>query len=202
MPIHPAFWSTAFVAAAVLSPTTVDPSPPLRPVPLQAASCDRAGPTVQEAWDWFNRAGENWVFPYLGTEFIRRWQREAGETWADMGTRRLLPGAEMQGGNVMSRATRRWVSPPLSDKAHKIGPTTVRVRELDGRARTEVTVCSQGETGPMRVEGSFVFNDTRDQKDDGREVFEVTFDAGDRVVVVEVDGRSVGNTFQYVVEMN
>ncbi len=221
-PTHALLAATIAATLTAASAAPADRAAPA-PAPVALQGCDRAGPSVRETWAFFARwqrlryetgngvltdatsaVGTTAIkgIGWLGTTFIQEWQRQANDTWASLDMRHLEPGAENQGGNVVSRATRRWISPPLVGKPFQVRRQTVRVRELDGQGRTVVTVCSYPESGRGQVEGSFVFNDTRAQKNDRREVWELAVAAADKVLVVEVDGRSVGNTFQYVIEID
>ena len=187
-----------------LGPTELERKSAWEPLVSPPEGCERAGPSVVGMRNMFKRLGRTYFVGRGGAFFLDQWQRAAADGWASLDVRPILPGGAEDGGNVMSRSTRRWITPPLDDVFFHKAPTTVRVRELDGRAETIVTVCSFRENyvaGPGTVEGSFTFNATRAQKDDRREVWELSVDAGGRVLIVQIEGRSVGNTFQYVLEM-
>jgi hypothetical protein len=127
-------------------------------------------------------------------DMLAFWNKAAGNSWAKIGPRRL-DADETLGGKLVSTGGRMFITPtPLDSKSAE-----VRIKKLDGKAKTEVTVCKE-HRGKYTKLWSFVIENGKANEG---EVWKKTF-AGVKGhnIVVHLDAKSVTNAMKYELRLN
>ena len=123
-------------------------------------------------------------------KMVKFWNKNAKKTWARIGPRRLEINKELKG-TIVGAFGRVFITPAPLDK-EKI---TVRIKKLDGKAKTSVTVCRIGPGKKCKKIWDFTY---ASGKDNIGKKFEKTFTGvQDRIISVHLDGKSVTNKFKY-----
>lgn len=111
---------------------------------------------------------------------------------------RLLPLDSWQSGTIISTGERLFLTAapmPTDDPVLKI-------RELDGKGKVSVTVCSftvgtGGKADTKKIKDFFV-NETDKEQRDKSQSFDITLSGVEnRWISVHLDGKSLANTFKY-----
>lgn len=97
-------------------------------------------------------------------------------------------------GEVKSKSTMQFISPIASNK----GINKLQINEVGGHLKTIVNVCKIDENGNSSKVVTKIFNDTPSKMKNNSESFTYSFeDLQGYQIVVQFDGKSVGNTFQF-----
>lgn len=128
---------------------------------------------------------------------VQSWNRNAGNSWARLGPRRLDLDRDLQG-RLLGPGDRSFITahPMDEDKA------TIRVQERNGRGKTEVTVCAHSPDGGSTNLASMDFNEDKRAK---RKVeFESKTVSGlkGKILSVIFDGQSATNKFAYTLHVD
>ena len=129
----------------------------------------------------------------VAKDMIAFWNKAAGNSWAKIGPRRLDSG-ETHEGKLVSTGGRMFITPmPLGSKSAE-----VRIKKLDGKAKTEVTVCKE-HRGKYTKLWSFVIENGKDKG----EVWKKTFSGvKGHNIVVHLDSKAATNSLTYTVRLN
>lgn len=126
----------------------------------------------------------------VGEDMIAFWNKAAKtNAWATIGPRRLDLGEHLKG-RLVSTGGRVFITPAALTE----DSVEVEIKKLDGKAKTEVTVCKDNH-GEMTKLWTFEIDNG---KDNTGKVFSKTL-SGVRGhnLVVHLDAKSVTNTMQY-----
>ena len=129
----------------------------------------------------------------LSSQLVSFWNQAANNSWATIGPRRLDANTFLTG-RLVSTGGRLFVAPTPA----RSDSITVTIDELDGKGKTGVAICLTSKSGNTRKVKEMNFNLDNDAKKNEHEkrTFTVTGAAGS-ILSVHLDGKSVGNTFQY-----
>jgi hypothetical protein len=130
----------------------------------------------------------------VAEQMTKYWNQAAGNSWAKIGPRRLDPG-ETHGGQLVSTGGRMFITamPLDSDSAE------ISLKKLDGKAKTEVTVCKEHRGKYTKL---WTFEIDNGEKNKG-DVWKKTFDGvKGHNIVVHLDAKSVANKFKYQVKLS
>ncbi len=128
-------------------------------------------------------------FAKMTTDMIKAWNDASKNSWAKIGPRRLDFG-ESQQGRLVSTGGRMFVSPVPANK----NTLEITLEKLDGKSKTEVTVCSN-DHGKDRKEWTFEVPSGKDSI--GRKWTKTIKNAKGRIYTVHLDGKSLSDTMQY-----
>jgi hypothetical protein len=166
----------------------------------QAPGCNSAAEIVSKMWQSWDKVSDKLPGDVPGGQFlsfaaksITNWNQEvAGNSWATIGPRSLNFG-EKANGNVLGQTTRVFILPPSNKET-----VTITIKKIDGKAKTGISVCSEGKKGNTRTDDNYTFNNS-DKKE--TKIFTIN-NAKNRVLSVTIKNYSVGNKFQYTIEAN
>ena len=140
------------------------------------------------------------VRTYAGfaNKMIRFWNSNAGNSWSTIGPRKLEMGKSHQG-RLVGTTGRLYISPCPVNK----NSVSITLEELDGKAKTGVKICKVNHRNQAVTVRTIWFNDSSSKKRNKKEKYTVNIPgASGFIMKVNLDAKSVGNTFQYKVRMN
>ena len=118
-------------------------------------------------------------------------------SWAKIGPRRLDFGKYNEG-RIVSTGGRMYISAVPSNKTS----LTIDIKELDGKGKVSYVVCKVDRNGRYTKLKTGWINEINSQKSNKRETRRHTLtNVQGYLITVHVDGKSVGNTFQYKVRV-
>jgi len=124
---------------------------------------------------------------------INFWNNAANNNWATIGPRQMQIDKKYEG-TLVGSTERLFITPYPSHKKKVI----ITIRELNGKGKTGVAVCTVNEFNESQTVATRWFNDTKDRKDDEREIRQVVIDnAKGKIIKVHLDGKSATNTLKY-----
>ncbi|HWB74673.1 MAG TPA: hypothetical protein VG755_06950 [Nannocystaceae bacterium] len=122
-------------------------------------------------------------------DMIKFWNGAAKNSWAKIGPRRLALGETLKG-KLVSTGGRLFIT----DRPLEEDSVELRLEKLDGKAKTEVTVCSEFR-GKQTKKWSFMIENGNDNT--GKVWKKTLTGMRGHILMVHLDARSVANTMQY-----
>lgn len=123
-------------------------------------------------------------------DMIKFFNANANNSRWTIGPRRIEFGTT-QTGAVVSTASRVFISPAPIDK----DSITVKVKKIDGKAKTDVIICKVDEKGNFVKLAEFEFDKGDDNH--GQEITRTVSGVKGHLVQVRIDADSVVNKFEY-----
>ena len=128
----------------------------------------------------------------ISQEMVKHWNGNQ-RNWSNIGPRRLDFGKTSQG-RLVSTGGRMFISSMPAKK----NEMTVTLNEIDGKGKTSFAVCKVDRYGNYIKLRTGWFNDSGKRKSNKREKRSFTIKGvKGHLISVHLDGKSVGNTFQY-----
>lgn len=125
----------------------------------------------------------------VADEMIKFWNAAAQNSWAHIGPRRLDLGETLKG-RLVSTGGRLFVSDrPLEDDEIEL-----KIEKLDGKAKTEVTVCSEFRG---KISKPWTFTIDNGNENTGKVWKKTIKGMRGHILMVHLDAKSVTNTMQY-----
>jgi len=160
----------------------------------QTPQCSSAASAVAAMWNSYGVWSPDvtvQAYGVLATDAIRKWNQQAGSSWASIGPRNLSLKNRSSNGTILGQTNRTFVTVPSRANTIKI-----TIRKTDGRAKTGVTICTQSKNGTRRTVKSYTFNNS---KQAASKVFTIP-NAKGKVISVNMRNYSVGNKFKYTIK--
>lgn len=123
-------------------------------------------------------------------KMIAFWNKQAGNSWAKIGPRRLDFDVWHEG-NIVGTTGRMFVSAYPSPNKR----INVKVKKLDNKGKVEVVVCKVDSNNKYTKVASHVFQPGSDNI--GKEWKVEIKGARDDVISIHIDGKSVAKSFKY-----
>jgi hypothetical protein len=163
---------------------------------------DEWGPVVQQAAALTVSTATGEMVPYpvimasaklqreIKKKMISFWNKQANNTWATIGPRRLDLNTKHEG-KLIGTSGRLFITlhPLIEDKI------TVHVTKRDGKAKTSVTVCKIGKNKKGVKVWDFKFASGKDNI--GKQLKKTLTGVQGYLLSIHLDAKSVANTFSY-----
>jgi hypothetical protein len=134
----------------------------------------------------------------LTGKLVTFWNSKVNNSWATIGPRKLDLN-QWHTGNIVGTTGRKFVSFPVLN-ANSI---TVTIEETGGKGKTSATVCKINAAGIKTNIGTQWFNDDQAAKNKSNEINTFTINgAKNQIITIHLDGKSVGNSFNYKLKAN
>jgi hypothetical protein len=130
----------------------------------------------------------------VATQMIEFWNVAAGNSWAKIGPRRLDLGTKLNG-TLVSTGGRMFITATPLDK----DTLDLDLEKIDGKAKTEVTVCKEYR-GKMTTVWTFMIDNGNDNV--GKKWTKHLTGVKGHNIVFNLDAKSVANTFKYELTAN
>ncbi|MEZ4875483.1 MAG: hypothetical protein R2793_08540 [Flavobacteriaceae bacterium] len=158
---------------------------------LEAQNCNQGSNLAQSMWDaWGPWQPNISLIPFKNEvrQIKNGWNAIASNSSATIGPRLLELDGGNEEGTILGQTMRTFVTPPSFDDTVEI-----TINKYDGKAKTGVVICVQGQDGVTTQKASYEFPNENNGK-----VKKFTLNnVRGKSIIIAMKNLSVGNKFKY-----
>lgn len=160
------------------------------PSSAHAGDCGSVSSVTADLWSEFGTLAANLPYASKVDAMIKFWNTMAGDGWGHIGPRRLVYGTNLAG-TIVGPTDRVFIAETPTNESS----VEIKIKKLDGKAKTSVTVCKVDGAG-NKVK---VWDFTADNGNYTKTWTKTVSGVKDQIVTVHLHGHSATNKFKYTV---